>query len=142
MPVFAGFGGRIKVGAANLRAHHWSVDWKSEAFDVTTLENFGNSGYLPGLYDADVTFDAFYDSNDNPFVNPPSLTPGSYVNITIFYVKNNLNLAWILTYVLCTSIHSETGVRDVVRYSFTGKLSGYTPTLGSEVNNNAIPPAV
>lgn len=139
MAILAGFGGRITVNGTVLRAHHWSVDWKVEDFDITTFENFGVGSYLPGLIDADVTFDAYYDTVDNPFSAPIAIAPGTYDALVITYIKGNAAITWTLPNVLCVTVHSETGVRDVIRYTYTGKFSG-TGTSGVAVITNQVTP--
>lgn len=123
MAALAGFLGRIIVNGTNLHAYHWTIDAKVDDFDVTTFENFGVGQYEAGIADFDISFDAYYDPVDNPFNGPLNLTPGFFAAITIRYNKAGATQSWTFPNVLITSVHNETGVRDVIRYTVTGKAS-------------------
>lgn len=140
MPAFAGFGGRVFVNGTVLRAYHWSVDWRAEEFDITCFENFGVGSYLPGIQDVDLSFDAYYDSTDNPFGPPIALQAGAYDNIVIRFVKTLATYTWTFPNVLCVSCHNETGVRDVIRYTYTGKVSEATSLSDAVAGALPMPP--
>lgn len=133
MPGLSGHHARILVNDNNnYRATRWSVDWKVEDFDTTTFENFDVGIYTPGLNDFTVSFDAFWDTADNPFNAPLSIVPGETIRLRIQFDKS-LDLtpaAWEFQRVLVVDCRSEGAVRDVVRLSFLGKVTAYQESWG------------
>lgn len=124
----AGFSGHtaiVRVNGANLEAHRYSVDWKIQDFDVTSFTNVNFGEYTSGLADVDISFDAFYDSTDNPFGAPISLIPGTIVSIVITLDTSGVHSTgtWNFPKTLLTSVRQESGVRDTVHYSVTGKTT-------------------
>lgn len=130
MPFIAGYKGRLVIdsaaGAMTLTLNRWSVDWVSDSMDVTSTENNAYEGFLSGVKDLTINFDGFFDTKANPFGGVIELTPGNYYSISLYYDKNDMGSnRWFLNSILCTEVHSETSVRDTVRYSFVGKFSEY-----------------
>lgn len=126
MPFIAGYKGRLRINGVNLKVNRWSVDWTSDTPDVTSLESLGYEGFIGTVKELTITFDAFYDTVDNPYAGPITLIPGNYYEIFLYYDKNNMGAnRWTLSPILCLSAHNETSPRDVPRYTFTGKFSEY-----------------
>lgn len=143
MAAVAGFGGRITLGGTVLRAYHWAVDWKVDEFDASCFENFGMGSYQTGLKDYDISFDAYWDEADNPFAAPLLIAPGGVDSMIIQYRKANTSTQiWSFPTVVFITVHSETGVRDIVRYTVTAKASGTVPNVTNAVAVSGNTPTV
>lgn len=120
-----------------LRAHRWSVDWKIDDFDTTSFINWGVGQYTGGLTDFDLAFDCFWYQADNPHSALTNhIIPGITVSIRIRYApamslaQPNNNVAantdvpgYFFNRCLVTNCHTETSVRDTIRYNFTARVS-------------------
>lgn len=131
MAVVQGHRGNVRFNGTSLHIYRWSVDWRTDVFDVTNFLYFGCGAYLPGLYDADVSVDACYDVADDPF-NLVFIQPGEVMAVTLEYdVGLSVTPAkWTFPTVLIGSSRVDTSVRDVVRYSITGRV-----TVDSDADN-------
>lgn len=130
MSAIAGFGGRVLIGGSIFRVQRWAVDWKTDNFDVTTTENNGYYNYLTGIKDADIDFDAYWDTTDNPFSAGLNIGAGTTgFNLTVRLQKTVPGSEnWIFPQVLITDVRNEGSVRDVIRYSFHARYTGVLPT--------------
>lgn len=120
-----------------LRAHRWSVDWKIDDFDTTSFINWGLGQYTGGVTDFDLAFDCFWFQSDNPHsVLTNHIIPGITVSIRIRYAPAmslaapNANVAatndvpgYYFNRCLITNCHTETSVRDTIRYNFSARVS-------------------
>lgn len=131
MPAISGHHGRVKIGPNGTvwRAHRWSVDWKVDDFDTLTFENYHVGVYTAGVTDYTVTFDAFWDTAQNPFAGNAGLglVPGSTTKVEILFHKAGTltSASFSFPEVLVVDARVETSVRDVIRLNFTGKATAY-----------------
>jgi hypothetical protein len=136
MTAIAGYKGSVKFDSAPaMRAHRFIIDFRVQDFDISSFVNEGVGDYLPGLLDADVMIDCYYDSDDDPFNLNGSLklTPGTYHSLRLSYDNASApQRTWLLPRVLIVQARNEAGVRDVVNYQLTLRLAGRSPTLPTE----------
>lgn len=138
----AGYRASVYVSAFNgnlvvLRAHRWALDWKVDDFDTTSFINWGIGQYTGGLTDFDLAFDCFWYGPDNPHARlRVDIMPGQFVQIRVRFAPSinvatpnivpaaNVNVpGYYFTRCLITHCHSETAVRDVIRFNFTARVS-------------------
>ncbi len=108
MSAYSARNARVTVTSAgavttNLMATKWTVNMKVDELDVSNFEGFGYVDYIPGLWEADISFDAIWGSGaaavvptaslggttalsaaaEQPLV-PPIFYPGTYTGIRLF----------------------------------------------------------
>ncbi len=137
MPSVQGYNGTVSVNAITLTAYRWSVDYRSDIFDVTNMEYFGGGQYLAGLVDVDVSIDCCWDTADDPFnTGLANIRPGQTADVILDFDNTNFLTVDGIQFttalldgfgVLIVSVRLDVSVRDVVRYSIAGKASGYRP---------------
>jgi hypothetical protein len=133
MAFYAAKNARVKLGAVNIYAMRWTINAKTDDLDVSNCEGGGFGTYIPGLIDADVTFDGIWDSVQDPFANPPNISPGAFfgngltgANATCKFYLDYVNLAsfWSFSSLLITSVSQDTDVRGFLKFSCTSKGCG------------------
>lgn len=134
-----GYLATLIIGATTMHATRFTVAWKVDEFDVTTFANYGGGQYASGISDWDLSFDAFYDTSDNPFSNAVNIVPGAQLAVRVQFNRNlGNNPGWYFPNVLFLTVNNDSSVRDVIRYSVTAKASILTQIQA----NNLVIPAV
>jgi len=107
-----------------ITAKKWEVRPTADALDTTNFEGSGFATWLPGIYQADFTIEADWDSVGDPFTNPPNFVIGSYVtNVKLF--TNTLNSAfWSFPTALIIETPMSAAVRETISFTFTCKAHG------------------
>ncbi len=165
MPAVSGHLARVKLSFKSslliLRAYRWSVDWREEVHDVTTFDNFdpyatsaldtttnqhftsfGGGQYLHGIGDFDISLDAYWDVDDNPFHNATHrLVPGMFGGVQIEYDKTSALTSgtWYFPETILCAVRTDGAVRDVIRMSLQLRATGYDATGVKAPTNVQIP---
>ena len=136
MSAFAGKNARITIGGiSNLTGTKWSINIKADDLDVTNFESpiffpaFGATtarAYecVGGIIEADISFDAVFDSVTTPFSSPPALYSGTTVLITLDPDRNNIAITTFAGTMLVVNVMTDASVRGIVTYSVSGKFTG------------------
>lgn len=131
MPAFAAYNTRVVISGSNLKANSVTVSWHADMLEVThftpeddtTPRTPGYGDYIEGVIDAEVTLDAHWFSEDNPYSLFP-LRPGFLVsNVTVYLSKDATSAAFktfVFPYMLVESIEHMQQVRDTIH--FTARL--------------------
>lgn len=128
-----------------LLATKWTINVKVDELDYSNFESQGYTVYTGGLWDADISFDAFVDGGGtDPFSTGAVLTPGNVVGPFKFYLANTTAAAsvgnnvvvpptslpnfWSFPSLFIATVNMDTEVRGFVRYSVTAKpgAAGWT----------------
>lgn len=139
MAAFSGKFARITVDGLNLIATRWSINFKADELDTSQFRTAGSGDWRGGVQDADISFDAFWDSLVDPHATPPNLRPGTthqiILNPSIGDVPGS---AYIFETAFCFTVMVDAEVRGLVKYSVTarnaaGRLGGsrWTYTSGN-----------
>lgn len=139
MAAFSGKNALITVGssptgnpATVLLGTKWSITFKTDELDITTFETLGFGDWTNGLIDADISFDAFWDSANDPHASPPGLMPGrfQYIRINVDVAQGGLG-SYVFTRALVCTVNVDAEVRGLVKFSVTAKnaagITGATP---------------
>lgn len=123
MATYAGKRARVQVNGSNLCATKWSVTNKVDELDVTCFEGNGFAAYDAGVYDADITFDAFWEYNVH--AAPPLLVAGANAVIRLYIDYGALAGTYFnFPTALLTNVTVDAEVRGMVKYSVTAKAHG------------------
>lgn len=144
MPAFSGKQARVSVNGINLPANKWTVNLKTDELDVTTFENGGFANFTYGVHEADVSFEAFWTTLVNPTSNPPKIQIGADVPCIIYLDSGlvstaNTSFTFNFPHLLITSLSVDTSVRDVVKYSVSGKARGNFSATASGTSIDNLP---
>lgn len=123
MACISGHRGRVLVRNVALRCTRWSVTWRVDVLDVSNFENFDWGRYTDGVLDFDVSCDAIWDTADDPFA-VVQVRPGNTVSMDLLLDRGGNEFHF--ESVLLSSVRNDQSVRDVVRYSFEGKVTVYS----------------
>lgn len=133
MSAVAGFNGRITINGTTLRANSYSITASADLPEVTNFESGGIGQYIPGVRDWELSFDAHWFSEDNPFRAPLSITNGATLNnVNVFINKGTAGTKWVFTTMLVMSVDSTQATRDTCHY--TARLKN-TDTVAVFPNN-------
>ena|SRR5882762_10595835 len=118
MSAVAGFNGRITIGGTTLRANSYSITSSADLPEVTNFESGGIGQYIPGVRDWELSFDAHWFTEDNPFRAPLAITNGATMNnINVFINKGLAVSKWVFTTMLVMSVDMTQATRDTAHYT-------------------------
>jgi|SRR5581483_2850579 len=145
MPAFAAYNCRVTFGGVALHANSVTINVKSDIQDVTSFsQNIGTpvaiptfptavavgaaagsngyGNYVQGVIDADVTLDAFWFSDDNPYLAVGfNINPGVVVGPVVILLDSvNVNKSWSFSKMIVESLDHMEAVRETIR--FTARL--------------------
>lgn len=133
MAAISGFGGSVLVGSATLPVGRWTVNIRGEMVDTSTFEHGLMHDYALVGREYEVTLDAFWDTNQNPFSTPLFLVPGGTAPTQTSTQKVALTLRFcradtttrIFSFVsfLVENVSVDSEVRGVVKYSLSGRAT-------------------
>ncbi len=118
MAAVAGYNGRIVISGTTLRANSYSVTCTSDLPEVTNFESLGIGSYISGVKDWELSFDAHWFSEDNPFRGALVINAGAALNN--IYVSINKGVAgtrWFFTSMLVMSVDMSQATRDTAHYT-------------------------
>jgi hypothetical protein len=130
MAFYSAKNARVQINGSNLFAMRWTITAKTDDLDVTNFESGGFGIYFGGIMDADITFDAVWDSVQDPFANPPTIQPaailgngqtGAGATVKFFLDWINLGVFWSFSGILVTSVTQDTDVRGFIKFSVAAK---------------------
>lgn len=118
MGAIAGFNGRIKINGTTLRANSYSITCSADLPEVTNFESGGIGQYIPGVRDWELSFDAHYFTEDNPFRAGPIIVNGATLNnIEVFLNKAVAGNKWVFSTMLVMSVDMTQATRDTAHYT-------------------------
>lgn len=129
MPAYGAYNAKITINGTTLRATSVTVNEKIDLLETTALDQdtlvgipitaVGIGCYVFGVSDTDVSVDAHWFSEDNPFQGPLNITVGTILsNVIITNTRALAGSVWTFPVMLVESVDSTIQVRDTVRYSF------------------------
>lgn len=132
MPGFSGRNARITYNANDLTATRFTISTRGDELEVTSFESNGNAlinnnlftEYQAGISEAELSFDAYWDSAMNPHINAPFIVAGQRVNSVIVNLDRQIAgnaRTYTFTDFYCLDVTIEAEVRGIVRYSVRGK---------------------
>jgi hypothetical protein len=133
MAILTGYLGFVRfnnqgTGLSSFHATHWTVDWRVDPIDTSTFINSGVGTYTPGVFDYDITVDFIYDTLDNAFAVKTNFTPGFDVETELFLIEGNVTQRFYFPKVMISNMRIDDSIRDVVRYSMTGRANHMDPS--------------
>lgn len=132
MPGFSGRNASISYDGARLTATRFTISTRADELDITTflLVQGGNNLFqriTTGMVDAELSFDAYWDTLQSPHDAPPSIMAG---RMTVNPVRVNIDervlgggnpRTYTFDKFICFDCTIETEVRGIVRYTVRGK---------------------
>ena len=118
MAAIAGYQGRLVLNGTTLRANSYSITASADLPEVTNFESLGIGQYIPGVRDWELSFDAHWFSEDNPFRSPILLVNGAYItNVDVYILKTSAGTKWSFTTMLVMSVDMTQATRDTAHYT-------------------------
>ena len=148
MPIVTGHDARARItfagaGAMTMHAVRYSVMWRVDALDETSFINANFGQYNFGVMDFEISMDLLYDTLSDPFavtglggidtaqnVFALALQPGTFIGVTLDVTEANATRVWTFPVVMVTDVRMDDAVRDLVRYSVTGRGSHDAADVG------------
>lgn len=115
--------------------HQYEVRWYADAIDTSNFENLvGTEEWTPGIDGAEISFDAVWRTEDNPYTAPMQLTVGTLCGPIIIIPNRSLEPAtqWTFTFVIVLESTMRQSVRDVIRY--TGRFKNHGTFIAPPVH--------
>lgn len=123
MAAFSARLSRVDVDGVKILANRWTANVKTDELDVTTFESDRYGDFIPGIVEADVSVEGFFDSANNPHEDPPNIRAGAVITLTL-YTDDVASDHFDFPFFLVTSCSVEAEVRGALRISFTGRNKG------------------
>lgn len=125
MAYIQGFRGTVQINTSTLHITRWQVHIRMSIIDVTNFVYFDFAAYAASLKDAEVTMDAIYDTDDDPFnINvDPNVRPGNNIAATFVFDGTGVgnNAQWDFPSLVVLSVRHSHVVRDVSRFTITAR---------------------
>lgn len=123
MAILHGYYGEIRVGAVKFHATRWVANIRSNQVDVTNFVFNGSAAYAASLREGELTFDCIYDTLEDPF-GALGLRVNAMASVTLKLDNSGVTAAqWYFPRVVFTSVRHTHMIRDVSRYTITGRVS-------------------
>lgn len=130
MAWLAGHGGSVLLGdlttSISLSATNWMIDWVCDTVDVSNFNGQGWGAYMDGVPEFNLRVDAVFDPVEDPFGGANAVVPGETISCVLYMDEEVAGSYYEFSDVVVMDVTMEQGIRDTVRYSFTGKASAYT----------------
>lgn len=123
---------KVRIDGAVFTAKSWSVVPKTDKIDTTNFEGGGFAQSIHGIESCEVSVEADWDGDANPFDSPPNVQPNvELVNVRLF-ISQTTGPCWVFPLLNVFEAPNSANVREAVKISFKAEGNGtFTYPTGS-----------
>lgn len=136
MPAYAGYNCRVTLNGTTLRGNNVTINVKADIHDVTAFDQdtfvapedatAGYANFISGVLEADISLEAHYFTEDNPFAGALAIAAGAYYNNLLIRLEKTRapGVLWTFSKVVLESLDFMEQVRDAIHFSARFKNRG------------------
>lgn len=128
---YPGVGGPLSAKLAKARVNgvvlfqtDWDINPESAMLDTSNPEEGGFENQIPGLSKCEVNISGWYNGLANMYDSPLNLKDGFFIQNVFLYVNDLTGPFWNMPWVLVKGAPMKQNVKDLIKYTFSGKASG------------------